>query len=155
MELRRKPLSADKNLLLNYLTPWSGDSLFRSLSAGHFPVALGVTGGFILKVLIVVSTGLFALEARHFDSVVEITVRDRFNISEVTQDNFDQYPVDPGVDLWAINAGNVAFPPGINLKYATPTLVAPILGNTPTYLPRIKMHAFQVKGMQSVDEQDP
>ncbi|KAK3326722.1 hypothetical protein B0H66DRAFT_551574 [Apodospora peruviana] len=123
MELARAPpLPADSNLLVNYLTPWSIVSLFRSLRAGHFPVALSVTGGLVLKALIVVSTGLFALQDRQLSYPTQVRMLEQFNMSRGAYNDTTALPAstpDPGVLFWAINYGHVAPPAGVNSQYAT------------------------------------
>jgi len=121
VELRRQPLPAEKNLLLNYRSPWSITSLFRSLKAGHFAVGVAIFGGFVLKALIVVSTGLFAAEGRSVTQSAEFQVVDRFNFSLHRNSLVENVVanIDPGVAFWAINTGNVPPPAGVNPEFAT------------------------------------
>lgn len=111
VELTRKPRPASKNILLNYLTPWSVISLFRSLRAGHLPVFLVILGGFTFKVLIVFSTGLLSLENKRLTYQTEFLVVDQFNFSMM---GFETRltPVDPGVAVWAMGQRNGSYLPG-------------------------------------------
>lgn len=127
VELRRQPLPAEKNLQLNYRSPWSINSLFRSLKAGHFAVSMAIAGGFVLKALIVVSTGLFAAEARSVIQPAEFQVVDRFNFSlnRNTLVESATANIDPGVAYWAVSTGDVLPPAGVNSEFATTSFSAP------------------------------
>ena len=129
MELGHKRLPANKNLLVNYLTPWSVTSLIRSLSAGHLPVAFGILGGFTLKILIVISTGLLVLENDQLTHGTEFELTDQFNLSR-TEFKEHANPVDSAIALWAISQGNAAYPPGTTSEYATQSFSASSIGET-------------------------
>lgn len=116
-ELVRGPLPATSNLLLNYATPWTIASLFRSLSAGHYAVALGIYGSIMLKVLIIVSTGLLASEVKQFGLDAELRVVDQFNLSLNAGTPFAAL-ADSGVALWAITQGGVRYRPGATSEHA-------------------------------------
>jgi hypothetical protein len=64
------PSSASQSLLLDYISPWNTISFISSLASRHYGVSLTVFGSFILKLLIISSTGLLALES-------SMTVRNR------------------------------------------------------------------------------
>jgi len=114
MALARKPLSAEQNLHLNYVTPWSGPSLFRSLSARDFPVSLAILNSLLLKLLIIVSTGLLALENKERSHDTEFRMVDEFNFSLGSTNAFNSR-----VALWAITEGGVPYPPGMTSEHAT------------------------------------
>lgn len=56
---------ADHSLFLDYISPWNLLSLFRSLRASHFIVALAIAGTLLIDLLIVFSTGLFMPQITH------------------------------------------------------------------------------------------
>jgi hypothetical protein len=116
-ELSRKPLPATDNVLLNYVTPWSGKSLFRSLSAGHYAVALGITGSIISRALIVVSTGLLVSETKQLTIETELRMIDQFNLG-LNAGEFPDSVADTGIALWAITQEGVPYRPGATPEHA-------------------------------------
>ena len=57
------PSPARNTLLLDYISPWVGSVLWTSLRRRNFPVFLSAAGSLLLKLLIVLSTGLFTLQS--------------------------------------------------------------------------------------------
>lgn len=60
-ELRNGPTSADKSMLLDYLSPLQATSLVRAIKNRHIAVAASVAGFATIKAVIVLSTGLLTL----------------------------------------------------------------------------------------------
>jgi hypothetical protein len=58
------PASADQSLLLDYVSPSSPTTLIRSVKSKHLDVSLVVTATLLLQLIVIFSTGLFALETR-------------------------------------------------------------------------------------------
>jgi hypothetical protein len=108
-------------------------SLFRSLSAGHFPVAAAVLAGLLLKVLIVLSTGLFVLQEEALTSPIQVRMVDRFNFAMA--EDVQKNPVDPGFAFVAINEAQAALPPGVTSQYAASSFFPDIAGE-PTPIAR-------------------
>ncbi|KAF2116381.1 hypothetical protein BDV96DRAFT_51302 [Lophiotrema nucula] len=54
--------SAERTILLDYLSPWNVRVLPRALKAKHYSVALGISGSLLIKLLILISTGLFVAQ---------------------------------------------------------------------------------------------
>jgi len=118
MELQRQPLPAKSSLLINYVSPWSIVSLFRSLAARHFPVSIAISGGFILKIAIIASTGLFALEEVHLTTGADFSISDKFNLT--LGENIYEWPlIDAGMSLWAISTGSLGYPEAAVPEYAS------------------------------------
>ncbi|KAK1751052.1 hypothetical protein QBC47DRAFT_364602 [Echria macrotheca] len=119
LELKRRALPAKRNLLINYVSPWSVTVLYRSLSAGHFAVTLVVLGGLLLKALIIVSTGLIDLEPMRSTYETQFSLTNQFNLS---RGRFESpvNPADPRVALWAFvqGEGTVQYPAGTTPEYA-------------------------------------
>ncbi|KAK3900761.1 hypothetical protein C8A05DRAFT_35588 [Staphylotrichum tortipilum] len=115
LELARAPLPATSNLLLNYITPLAIKSFFRSLSARHYAVSLGVLGGLIAKITVIISTGLLVAETTQFSIDAEFRMADRFSLRQ----NYSLSSVaDTGVTLWAISQGGVPYRPGATPEHA-------------------------------------
>jgi hypothetical protein len=127
---------------LNYVTPWSIISLIRSLSTGHFAVALGISGSIISRVLIVVSTGLLAAETRQLGFKAEFRMVDHFNLSLNAGHYFMNSLADTGVALWANAHGNVPYRPG-----ATPDSAA--LSFAPTEMGEILPDLFMLPAIRA------
>ena len=62
VEMAKGPATADRSLLLDYVTPFQAVALTRAVRNRHFVVASTITVFFLLKVLTIVSTGLFSLD---------------------------------------------------------------------------------------------
>jgi hypothetical protein len=52
--------TAQHSVLLNYISPILAISFYKSLRHGHIPVALSILGFSLLKLIVIVSTALFA-----------------------------------------------------------------------------------------------
>jgi hypothetical protein len=117
LQLRKGPRRASENLLLNYVSPWSICSVFPSLFAGHFPVTIVAFGSILLKVTIIVSTGLFSLENRQLSYTTSLKLLDQFNMSSSKSAN--ESPLDAGFVFWAIGNDGASFPAGVTPEFAT------------------------------------
>jgi hypothetical protein len=109
---------------LNYVTPWNGKSLFRSLSAGHYAVALGIAGSIVSRVLLVVSTGLFVSEIKQLTLETELRMVDQFSLGLNAGDLSDSV-ADTGVALWAITQEGVPYRPGATPEHAALSFTTP------------------------------
>lgn len=79
-EMAKGPQPAQNSLLLDYVTPFQVVSLWRSLRNGHFNVSCTIVLFFLLKVLTVVSTGIFSLQPVQTDDLsVNMTLNDTFD----------------------------------------------------------------------------
>ena len=131
LELRRAPQPAEQNLLMNYISPWSMTALYRSLGAGHFAVTLSILGGVILKILIIVSTGLLELEPRQLSYDTVLPVPTQFNLSRARSAS----PIklgDPRTALWVAYQGDspgTRYPAGTTSEFA---VLPPSLPTVPT-----------------------
>lgn len=117
LQLQRKPLPASENILLNYVSPWSIVSLFNSLFAGHFPVTIATIGGILLKVAIVVSTGLFTLEQRRLSYPMNLNLIDSFNMTRKPSEGSDS-PMDLAFVLRAVAEAREPYPRGVTSDIA-------------------------------------
>lgn len=70
-ELARGPVSAEKSLLLDYITPFQIVALWRSIKYRHLTITSTVLIFVLIKALTVISTGLLNLEAIEFEDVAQ------------------------------------------------------------------------------------
>lgn len=68
-ELAKGPLPAERTLLLDYITPLQFVALWRALKLKHATVASTISIFALIKVLTIISTGLFTLDIVPFDKV--------------------------------------------------------------------------------------
>ncbi|CCF41405.1 hypothetical protein CH063_00395 [Colletotrichum higginsianum] len=114
MAMSNGPVDAPQGLLLDYITPMTISSLFKSAKRKHFLVTLGILGSLALRALVVVSTGLLSVEQQTMAADATITVLDQFNLSR----NLRIFAVDAGVTIWGVHHKGVAYPPGTTEKVA-------------------------------------
>jgi hypothetical protein len=92
-------------------------SFFRSLRHCHWPVAAALFGSFLIKALIIVSTGVFILRpvARPHEVTMELT--DRFEFPSA----FNATGVDDTAGLMyaGVLLDEIQYLPGTNAEYAT------------------------------------
>ncbi|KAH0847288.1 hypothetical protein AYO21_07323 [Fonsecaea monophora] len=62
-EMAKGPQRAENSLLLDYVTPLQLSSLWRSLRRGHFAVSSSIIVFVLIKVITVLSTGMFSLQS--------------------------------------------------------------------------------------------
>jgi hypothetical protein len=131
------PSSASRSLLLDYISPWNIVSFLSSLASRHYGVSLAVFGSFVLKMLIISSTGLLAPESL-------MTVRNRsielstgfgsraFNINAVTASD---------ALMGIANTKGQFQQPGINGSWAYETLrpLDPSLGMWSKFRPQVSI----------------
>ncbi|KAF2496882.1 hypothetical protein BU16DRAFT_607587 [Lophium mytilinum] len=110
---------ASETLLIDYISQAQTVTLWKSLKARHFPVVLATIGGLLLKLLIVVSTGLFSLQQGFEVHQASLLAADKFDPSAWNRTSDD--PV-PAMFAYAVNGLNMSYPPGTTDHYAIPTL---------------------------------
>ncbi|TPX12840.1 uncharacterized protein E0L32_006720 [Thyridium curvatum] len=110
-----------KGLLLDYLSPISFIALFQSVKRRHFLVTLGISGTLVLRVLIIVSTGLLSLRSQQLAGSTNITTLDRFNLSQAQNER----ATNAGVTLWTISQQNASYPAGTTPKVSVQSFIGP------------------------------
>ncbi|KAK3313653.1 hypothetical protein B0H66DRAFT_594509 [Apodospora peruviana] len=96
--LSQGPTTAENSLLLDYHTPLNVISLLRSAQARHFSITLAILGEICLRILVVISTGLFKPELRDFPRDTTVRLLDQFNLTRLG-DGLSL--VDPTMSIWA------------------------------------------------------
>ncbi|EXJ90138.1 hypothetical protein A1O3_03207 [Capronia epimyces CBS 606.96] len=85
-EMAKGPQPATNSLLLDYVTPFQIVALWKSLRSSHFSVSCTIVVFFLLKVITIVSTGIFSLRSVQRDDVgTPMAINNTFEGS-----NFDQ-----------------------------------------------------------------
>ena len=122
-EMAKGPTTADRSLLLDYVTPFQAVALTRAVRNRHFVVASTITVFFLLKVLTVVSTGLFSLDQVNRNST-EVTMQ--LNNSFTGHDFKHAASVDSraAYTVYGVQALNLTYPLGTTSQY-TVQLFAP------------------------------
>lgn len=82
-EMAAKPATPQQGVLLDYVSPMYAISLYKALRKGHIPVAVSITSFLLLKLVIVVSTGLLDATptAHSFNRPVQLS--STFNASKM------------------------------------------------------------------------
>ncbi|KAH8887918.1 hypothetical protein GQ53DRAFT_826905 [Thozetella sp. PMI_491] len=123
-ELKKGARPPHFNLLLNYITPLSPKSFYTSLKLGHYQVTLAIFGGFVIKILIIFSTGLLALEPQLVITTMDIKLVDEFTFDLESFYNSSKAYGAPAT-VWAVTQHNVSAPPGTSMKLATQSFFNP------------------------------
>lgn len=110
----------DHSILLDYMTTSSLGSLIESIKAAHVPVAIAISGSFMLRGLIIASTGLLSLQTQMMSRKANLTTFDRFTFGSESQAAAHDvvYDPDPANTLWAIYHFNSSFPTWTSEDYA-------------------------------------
>lgn len=108
---------ASQTILLDYVSPWSMKVLFHAVTKAHYMVALPVTGSFLLTLMIIFSTGLFAVQEVTLETRAPTTILDTFSGSDFNTGTTDRGP-------WAISYGiqfrNLSYPRGTTQNHLVP-----------------------------------
>ena len=96
-ELANGYVDAERSILLDYLSPIHLTSFVRAVRRRHAPVAASVAGFLILKVIILLSTGLLILTPVHLTGPESVIVQTMFNTESFWGTVPDStYFLDPG-----------------------------------------------------------
>ncbi|OBS25999.1 hypothetical protein FPOA_06529 [Fusarium poae] len=83
MELQSGPIPASRSLLLDYISPFQMQSMYRSFRFGHYRVTATIFSFFLLKGVILVSTTLFVVQnSSHFEEL-DITYENYFDAGKI------------------------------------------------------------------------
>lgn len=115
LELRRGPTTAEKSLLLNYVTKPAHECLYKSAKMSHWSVTLAVAGTLILQLTTITSTSLLSLEYREMSLPATLVAIDAFDFMK----NNRTPDMTAGPMFWAIEKFNTSYPTGATPQYAT------------------------------------
>lgn len=122
--MSRGEVSAQKSLMLNYLTSSMPGSLLRSLKRKHFLVTIGIFGSLILRLTIIFASGLLRLEYRSLaferDLNVEDIIEPRKTINYKPWQELS--PVSNVLNYWAVLKYGLPYPHGTTPQFAVQSL---------------------------------
>jgi hypothetical protein len=114
-EMAKGPQPAANSLLLDYISPNPVAAFYRSIKHRHGPIAAVLLGSFLIKVLIVISTGLFMLIPVIGQQLLPMVNTERLQFS-----GFNLSSVDDTAGLMYVGAllNDIDYLPGTNGEYA-------------------------------------
>jgi hypothetical protein len=110
------PASAERTVLLDYISNWNVKVLVFSIKAKHFDVFLVIAATLLLQLVIIFSTGLFALEARTM-SLDHVPISTLFEFANPSA-NINSLPF---MTALAIKQHNLDYPAGTTETFAYQT----------------------------------
>ncbi|KAM5476978.1 hypothetical protein MauCBS54593_000249 [Microsporum audouinii] len=135
--MARGLVSASDSVLLDYLSSWNVWALFKSVKRGHFMVSVSIAVSLVIKLMTVLSTGLFTAKDVQLELIKDFHVQKVFNGG-----NFNQSAVDARVyyKMWGVAKHNLSNPAGTtgghafeNFFYDTSPTGTPIYLQNTTY----------------------
>ncbi|KAI9695228.1 MAG: hypothetical protein M1820_008800 [Bogoriella megaspora] len=121
--LAQGPTPARNSLMLDYISPWSGQVLLMSLRARHWPVFLATLGKFILTMLSLFSTGFLTLDTVILpQGPMPFTVNSAFDAGGFKQSDIDGRVYEK---FYGMKQYSLSFPPGTSDQYAFQTFHMP------------------------------
>lgn len=111
IELAKEAQPASKNLFLDYTSPNPLSSFIRSLKHRHWPVALVLLGSLFLKIVIVLSTGLFVPHFGNLPISTRIEMVQQFEFESFNASTVDATTASL---LTSLNLKEVDYPFGTN-----------------------------------------
>ncbi|KAJ9659932.1 hypothetical protein H2198_002822 [Neophaeococcomyces mojaviensis] len=153
-ELANGPASADRSILLDYVSPFLVTTLVLATKRGHLAVCMSITGFLLLKVITIASTGLF------FPAIITVGPFEQQMLQTSQFDlltNFSEYS-DPGAspfyEAYAVMQLGLPLPNGLTteLLYETYKPTTDKTNANATYsvagrafAPRVRCEAVNVK----------
>lgn len=120
-----EPQTAERSLILDFVSPLSVMTFFKSMrTPGCSAVALSTGGGLILKLITVLSTGLFVLQSTKINNPTEVMTLTDFggkNSTSFHPGSVDRRPVSR---IYAIGNYNLPYPSGTYEQYAYQTFTS-------------------------------
>lgn len=117
VRMSRAGLLAQDSILLDYLSPWDPQALIAGINGRNWQVSLSILGALCVRLLIVLSTGLFVLRYPAVPVQIPITLKDDFNFARV-----NDMISDPGKissDALGPPVFNIPYNDGTNAQFAT------------------------------------
>ena len=113
--MSKGPKSPKQSVLLDYLSPWNVLVLPRAISSKHYTVALSISGSLLLKLLIVLSTGILVSQDQIFQRVSNLQANG-FSVPS----GFDGSQVDirPLLNIESFDGAQSQYPRGSTQQYA-------------------------------------
>jgi hypothetical protein len=117
------PQPASKSVLLDYVSSTDLTSLYYSIRNTHTAVTLAITASFILKAVIVFSTGLLASQYIYvIRDHTTLIAHNKFDGSKFTWSSVDARPASI---IFGVEGLGLAFPPGTTKQHAVQSFSDP------------------------------
>jgi hypothetical protein len=118
-ELASGAASAEKTILLEYMSRTIFGNVWRSIKNRHWAVSMTIIGHLILLLMVVFATGLFTLEST---LVTEQGVRFAYNRFDTITTNYSDLNPSPALLNFAIRTHNLSYPKGTTEDTLLPQL---------------------------------
>jgi hypothetical protein len=116
-EMAKGPATAERSLLLDYVTPIQAVALVRAIGNRHFVVASTITVFFLLKVLTIISTGLFSLDQVNRNST-EVTLQLSTSFTGENYKHAASVDSRAAYTIYGVQSLNLSYPAGTTAQYA-------------------------------------
>lgn len=118
-EMSKGPTAAHRSVLLDYVSPMLPIACYQSMRNKHFAVSASIAIAMLLKLTVVVSTGLMTLsmEAVHRGQATLTT----FNSFSNNSNALDDIGTLPYKTMQGVVLNNLTYPDGTNGRFAFPT----------------------------------
>jgi hypothetical protein len=117
-ELAKRPQKVENTLLLDYISPDPVTIIIKSVRKGHWHVTAGLIGSLLLKLLMVISTGLFFVQSSSPPEHRSLTMTQPFDITGFNSSAVD----DVAALIYAgVQFNNITYPPGTNASFVVET----------------------------------
>ncbi|KAF1912691.1 hypothetical protein BDU57DRAFT_542503 [Ampelomyces quisqualis] len=113
-ELAKRPQPASKNLLLDYISRNPLSAFMSSVKHRHWPVSIVLLGSLLLKIVIVLSTGLLAPRFSNLPIATRMEMVEQFQFGSLDERNVD---VTSASLYTSLLLKQVPFPPGTNTDF--------------------------------------
>ncbi|PSK43612.1 hypothetical protein B9Z65_7126 [Elsinoe australis] len=117
VKMSRSKLLAQDSVLLDYLSPWDPQALILGINRKDWQVSLSVLGALCIRLLIVLSTGLFTLRYPAVPVRVPFTMKDDFNFARMN--DVISNPGKISSDALGPPIFNIPYNDGTNGQYAS------------------------------------
>jgi hypothetical protein len=114
IELARGPQPASKNLLLDYISSNPVLAFIRSIKNRHWPVTAALLGSILLKIVIVLSTGLFVPRFSNLPLSTRIEMVEQFQFQSFNASTVDATTASL---LTGVQLKQVDYPFGTSAEY--------------------------------------
>jgi hypothetical protein len=119
-EMARSPAPAQKSVLLDYTSPWLLIAFVKACKNRHFVITSTICGFFLIKVMMVVSTGLLVLQDFHVVGLpMQLSASDK--VDDGTFDGGMNVDYRPFYTVFGIQQLGLSYPFGTTDKYACQT----------------------------------
>ncbi|PNS20469.1 hypothetical protein CAC42_5919 [Sphaceloma murrayae] len=133
VKMSRSRLLANDSVLLDYLSPWDPQALILGINRKDWHVSLSILGSLVIRLLIVLSTGLFVLKYPAVPIPISLLATDDFSFADLATNA--SYDVTIGNNALRPPVYNTSYPDGTNAMYASQSFgtIAATVGANSTF----------------------